>query len=186
VVALCASIGGPDALRSFLSSLPAGFPAVFVVIQHLENGYFERLAQQLQKTSKLPVRVPMAGVDARDGEVLVVSSDRRFKLAIDGQIELSDLESNSRYRPCIDDVLRDLSDSFGANVTAIVFSGMAADAVEGAVYLTQRGGEVWAQDPESCVVSSMVDGTRARGVVEFVGSPRELADHCVRRLGVTA
>lgn len=186
VVALCASIGGPDALRSFLGSLPAGFPAVFVVIQHLENGYFERLAQQLQKTSKLPVRVPMAGVDARDGEVLVVSSDRRFKLAIDGQIELSDLESNSRYRPCIDDVLRDLSDSFGANVTAIVFSGMAADAVEGAVYLTQRGGEVWAQDPESCVVSSMVDGTRARGVVEFVGSPRELAEHCVRRLGVTA
>jgi chemotaxis response regulator CheB len=186
VVALCASIGGPDALRSFLSSLPAGFPAVFVVIQHLENGYFERLAQQLQKTSKLPVRVPMAGVDARDGEVLVVSSDRRFKLAIDGQIELSDLETQSRYRPCIDDVLRDLSDSFGANVTAIVFSGMAADAVEGAVYLTQRGGEVWAQDPESCVVSSMVDGTRARGVVEFVGSPRELAEHCVRRLGVTA
>jgi two-component system chemotaxis response regulator CheB/chemosensory pili system protein ChpB (putative protein-glutamate methylesterase) len=186
VVALCASIGGPDALRSFLSSLPAGFPAVFVVIQHLENGYFERLAQQLQKTSKLPVRVPMAGVDARDGEVLVVSSDRRFKLAIDGQIELSDLETQSRYRPCIDDVLRDLSDSFGANVTAIVFSGMAADAVEGAVYLTQRGGEVWAQDPESCVVSSMVDGTRARGVVEFVGSPRELAEHCVRRLGVSA
>jgi hypothetical protein len=28
----------------------------------------------------------------------------------------------------------------------------------------------------------MVDGARARGVVEFTGSPRELAQRCVARL----
>ena len=58
---------------------------------------------------------------------------------------------------------------------------MAGDAVEGAVYLTGKGGEVWAQDASSCVVSSMVDGARARGVVEFTGSPRELAQRCIAR-----
>ena len=57
------------------------------------------------------------------------------------------------------------------------------DAIEGAVYLTSVGGEVWAQDPASCVVSSMVDGARARGVVEFLGSPRELAERCVEKYG---
>ncbi|MCG6118336.1 MAG: chemotaxis protein CheB [Aquimonas sp.] len=182
VVVLCASIGGPDAVRGFLDGLPSAFPALFLVVQHLESGYFERLAQQLQKASKLPVRVPIAGTAARDGEVLVVSSDTRLLVAPDGAIELEPLASASRYRPCIDDVLRDVADTFGSRAVAVIFSGMAADAVEGAVYLTQRGGEVWAQDPESCVVSSMVDGARARGVVEFVGSPRELAAHCMRRL----
>lgn len=182
VVVLCASIGGPDAVRSFLDSLPAGFPALFLVVQHLESGYFERLAQQLQKASKLPVRVPIAGTSAQDGEVLVVTSESRLLVNADGAIELTALASQSRYRPCIDDVLRDVADTFGNRAVAVIFSGMAADAVEGAVYLTQRGGEVWAQDPESCVVSSMVDGARARGVVEFVGSPRELAAHCMRRL----
>lgn len=183
VIVLCASIGGPDAVRSFLAGIPAGFPALFVVVQHLENGFFARLAQQLQKTCKLAVSVPTQGQRAADAQVLVVNAGERFLLATDGTVELSEPAQESRYRPCIDDVLDDVSEAFGANATAIIFSGMAADAVEGAVRLTQRGGEVWVQDPESCVVSSMVDGARARGVVEFVGSPRELAEHCVRRFG---
>ncbi len=181
VVVLCASIGGPDAVRGFLSEIPPGFPALFVVVQHLENGYFERLAQQLQKTSKLPVRVPMAGLSARDGEVLVVASGARFRLNADGAVELAEPNPNTRYRPCIDDVLHDVADTFGPHAHAIVFSGMAADAVEGSVYLNDHGGVVWAQDPETCVVSSMVDGARARGVVDFMGSPAELARQCLRR-----
>ena len=181
VIVLCASIGGPDAVRSFLAEIPPGFPALFVVVQHLENGYFERLAQQLQKASKLPVRVPMAGLSARDGEVLVVASGARFLLSTDGGVELGEPNPSTRYRPCIDDVLHDVADAFGPHAHAIIFSGMAADAVEGSVHLNQEGGLVWAQDPETCVVSSMVDGARARGVVDYVGSPAELARRCVQR-----
>ena len=180
VIVLCASIGGPDAVRSFLSAIPSGFPALFLVVQHLENGYFERLAQQLQKACKLPVRVPMAGLPARDGEVLVVASGSRFRLAPEGSVELGAPNTDTRYRPCIDDVLQDVAETFGAHAHAIIFSGMAADAVEGSVYLNQRGGTVWAQDPESCVVSSMVDGARARGVVDYIGSPAELARRCAQ------
>jgi chemotaxis response regulator CheB len=183
VIVLGASIGGPDALRTFLGGIPESFPALFVLVQHLENGFFERLAQQLQKASKLPVRVPDGVARARTGEVLVVSAAQRVSIEPDGQITLSPHVDTPRYSPCIDLVMRDVADRFGANATAIIFSGMAGDAIEGAVYLTTLGGEVWAQDPASCVVSSMVDGASARGVVEFLGSPRELAEHCVARYG---
>jgi hypothetical protein len=183
VIVLGASIGGPDALRSFLGGIPEGFPALFVLVQHLESGFFERLAQQLQKASKLPVRVPDAGSRAVAGEVLVVPARQRVQIERNGQVALVDHAATPKYTPCIDDVMRDIADRFGNQATAIIFSGMAGDAIEGAVYLTTQGGEVWAQDPASCVVSSMVDGARARGVVEFVGSPRELADHCVSRYG---
>jgi chemotaxis response regulator CheB len=183
IIVLGASIGGPDALRSFLGGIPEEFPALFVLAQHLENAFFERLAQQLQKASKLPVRVPEQGARARAGEVLVVPANKRVRIERDGAIALADCPTPPKYTPCIDDVMRDAADRFGADATAIIFSGMAGDAIEGAVYLTSLGGEVWAQDPASCVVSSMVDGARARGVVEFVGSPRELADHCVARYG---
>jgi two-component system chemotaxis response regulator CheB/chemosensory pili system protein ChpB (putative protein-glutamate methylesterase) len=183
VVVLGASIGGPDALRSFLGGIPAGFPALFMLAQHLDNGFFERLAQQLQKSSKLPVRVADPSTTAKHGEVLVVPSDARIAVEPDGSIVAEPHGEQPRYRPCIDDVLRDVADRFGARATAIVFSGMAGDAIEGSVYLTGRGGEVWAQTPASCVVSSMVDGATARGVVEFTGTPRELADQCVARYG---
>ena len=51
----------------------------------------------------------------------------------------------------------------------------AHDAIDGSVYLQQKGGQVWAQDPATCVISSMVDGARDAGVVTFTGAPAELA-----------
>ena len=183
VIVLGASIGGPDALRSFLGGIPPDFPALFVLVQHLENGFFERLAQQLQKASKLPVRVPATSQRAKMGEVLVVAANQRVWVEPDGEVVMMDHRETPKYTPCIDDVMRDIADRFGAGATAIIFSGMAGDAIEGAVYLTTQGGEVWAQDPASCVVSSMVDGAKARGVVEFIGSPRELAERCVAKYG---
>ena len=185
VIVLGASIGGPDALRSFLAGIPTGFPALFLLVQHLENGYFERLAQQLQKATKLPVRAAIAdGPPARMGEVLVIPANARFTVDSDGTITAQAHAEPPHYSPSIDAVLRDAADRFGNKTTAIIFSGMAGDAIEGAVYVTAKGGEVWAQDPSSCVVSSMVDGARARGVVEFIGSPRELAERCVALYGV--
>jgi chemotaxis response regulator CheB len=183
VIVLGASIGGPDALRTFLGGIPEGFPALFLLAQHLESGFFERLAQQLQKASKLPVRVPDAGQRAAAGEILVIPAKQRVTVERDGTIALVDHETQPKYTPSIDNVLRDAADRFGAQATAIIFSGMAGDAIEGSVYLTTQGGQVWAQDPASCVVSSMVDGARARGVVEFTGSPRELAERCVQAYG---
>lgn len=185
VIVLGASIGGPDALRTFLAGFDADFNAAFLVAQHLENGFFERLAQQLQKSTKLNVSVPQHGMRLRHGMVWVIPSDQRFALAPDGTASFSPHETPPRYRPCIDDILRSAADALGNGATAVVFSGMAADAIEGAVYLADKGGEVWVQDPETCVVSSMVDGARARGVVDFVGSPAELASHCVERFQLT-
>lgn len=181
VLVLGASIGGPDAIRSFLNELPKDFPAVVVLVQHLESGYFERLSQQLQKSSVLPVKVAQADTTAVSGEVLVIPASHRVKLEADGRLIFDPHPEPPRYTPSIDEVLHDVADRFGKRATAIIFSGMAGDAVEGAAYLVSKGGEVWAQDPESCVVSSMVDGARARGVVEFTGSPRELAQRCVAK-----
>ncbi|MCB1560792.1 MAG: chemotaxis protein CheB [Xanthomonadales bacterium] len=181
VIVLGASIGGPDALRTFLSDIPKGFPALFLLAQHLESGFFGRLSEQLQKSSSLPVSVAEPGHSYVHGHVLVVAADRNYRLRSDGRIIATEHAEKPHYQPCIDDVLRAVADEFGKKATAIIFSGMAGDAIEGSVYLTSKGGEVWAQDSESCVVSSMVDGARARGVVEFSGSPRELAAHCIER-----
>ena len=183
VIVLGASIGGPDALRTFLADIPKEFPALFLLAQHLESGFFGRLAEQLQKSSALPVSVADTNHTYVHGHVLVIGADRRYRLRKDGRIMASEHEEKPHYQPCIDDVLRDVADVFGKASTAIIFSGMAGDAIEGSVYMTSKGGEVWAQDSESCVVSSMVDGARSRGVVEFTGSPRELAAYCVERYG---
>ena len=60
---------------------------------------------------------------------------------------------------------------------------MAHDAIEGSQYLKAKGGTIWVQDPDTCVISSMVDGAREAGVVSFVGSPQQLAEKMIAEYG---
>ena len=73
-------------------------------------------------------------------------------------------------------MLRDVADRYGSSASAIIFSGMTNDAIEGCKYLASKGGAIYVQHPDSCVVSSMIDGVMDAGIVKFLGAPRELAE----------
>jgi len=172
---LGASIGGPEAVREFLAAIAPGVPALFLLAQHMGSDFVDLMTQQLARATKLNVRNVAAGDKVGYGDVVVVPLGERMQVDTQGSVKLSALDSMSPYSPSIDQVLMDVADRFGANAGAIIFSGMAHDAIDGSVYLSQKGGKVWAQDPATCVISSMVDGARDAGVVTFTGSPAELA-----------
>lgn len=179
VIVLGASIGGPEAVREFLAALPARFPALFVLAQHMGAEFLELMAAQLAKATPLTVRSPTHGERVAHGDVVVVPTTHRLLFDADGVVQLAHLPEASPYTPSIDLVVRDVADRFGAAATLIIFSGMAHDAIEGAKHLAAKGGQVWAQDPDTCVISSMVDGARDAGVVAFMGSPAELAKQTI-------
>ena len=183
VFVLGASIGGPEAVRDFLSALPARFPVLFVLAQHMGEEFLELMAAQLAKAVKLTVRKPTHGERVAHGEVLIVPTTHRLQVDAEGVVTLAHLREKSQYSPSIDQVLYDVADQFGDKAGAIVFSGMAHDAIEGSEYLKSKGGTVWVQDPDTCVVSSMVDGARAAGVVDFSGSPPQLAAKMIADYG---
>jgi len=175
VFVLGASIGGPEAVREFLGALPAKFPALFVLAQHMGDEFLELMSMQLTKAVKLTVRTPTHGERIGHGEIVIVPTRNRIQIDDEGVIALSPLIERTSYSPSIDQVMRDVADQFGANAGAIIFSGMAQDAIEGSKYMASRGGSIWVQDPESCTISTMVDSVRQTGVVGFVGSPPQLA-----------
>ncbi|MBL8299795.1 MAG: chemotaxis protein CheB [Rhodanobacteraceae bacterium] len=179
VFVLGASIGGPEAVREFLSGLPARFPALFVLAQHMGAEFLELMAAQLAKATPLTVRAPGHGERVAHGEVVVVPTTHRMLIDAEGVVQLAHLPEASPYSPSIDLIVRDVADRFGAAATLIIFSGMAHDAIEGAKHLAAKGGQVWVQDPDTCVISSMVDGARDAGVVSFTGSPAELAKQTI-------
>ncbi len=172
---LGASIGGPDAVREFLSGIPASTSNLFLLAQHMGADFVDLMIGQLARASALPVRMAVSGEITTHGQVLVVPLAERLLLDRDGQVSIEALPAPSAYSPSIDQVLKDVADQFGAAAGAIIFSGMAHDAIEGAKYLAGKGGVVWAQDPATCVVSSMIDGAMEAGVVKLVASPAELA-----------
>lgn len=174
---LGASIGGPEAVRDFLAHIPKDYPALFLLAQHMGAEFMDLMAQQLVKNSKLTVRTPTHGERVGHGDIVIVPTTHRLRVDSEGVIVLEPLgDSVGSNVPSIDQVLHDVADRFGAKAGVIVFSGMAEDAADGARYLAAKGGKVFAQDPRTCVISSMVDGVIETGVVSFTGSPHELAE----------
>src|SRR5262249_19901437 len=159
----------------FLGALPREIPALFVLAQHMGDEFLELMSAQLAKAIKLTVRTPTHGERVGHGEVVIVPTRQRLQIDAEGVITLSPLIERTAYSPSIDQVIRDIADEFGPRATAIVFSGMAQDAIEGSKYLKSRGGAVWAQDPQTCTISTMVDSVVQTGSVGFIGAPPQLA-----------
>jgi chemosensory pili system protein ChpB (putative protein-glutamate methylesterase) len=173
---LGASIGGPEAVREFLAGIPRDYPALFLLAQHLGDEFVGMMTNQLMQATKLTVRSPTHGERVAHGDVVVVPNSHRLRVDAEGVVTLERNAGMSAFSPSIDRVLQDMADKFGANAGAIIFSGMSSDAAEGCRYLAEQGGEVYAQRPDTCVVSSMIDGVCETGVVSFLGSPQELAE----------
>lgn len=180
---LGASIGGPEAVRAFLAGLKKNTASAFILAQHMGAEFLDLMISQLAKASPLPVKVARAGEKLQNGDVLVAPVGKRLTLDAQGRIQLGELPNDTSYSPSIDQIMFDMSDRFGPRCSAIIFSGMASDAIEGAKYIHSKGGRVWVQDPSTCVISSMIDGAQAAGVVNYVGSPEQLAEHLQAHLG---
>ncbi len=179
---LGASIGGPEAVREFLGAIPANAPVLFLLAQHMGADFLDLMIQQLSRATPLTVRSVANGETVRHGEVVVVPLGERLLIDPNGGVRVTALDQPSAYSPSIDQVMCDVADRFGDRAGAIIFSGMAHDAIDGAQYLHERGGKVWVQDPATCVISSMVDGAREAGVVSQEGAPAELARQFVKQI----
>ena len=183
VFVLGASIGGPEAVREFLGALPPRFPALFVLVQHMGDEFLELMSAQLARAVSLTVRTPTHGEIFGHGEIVIVTTKQRLQIDAEGVVTLSPLPERTAYSPSIDLVLRDVADQFGDKAGAIIFSGMAQDAISGSTYLKDRGGVVWTQDPNTCTISTMVDAVTQTGAVTFSGSPQELAAKMIADYG---
>ncbi len=180
---LGASIGGPQAVKTFLNAIPVELPIVFVLAQHIGTGFATLLAQQLDSTAAFQVIPAQSGYSLRHHQVVLAPVEEDLVINTEGQLELKPFSQDDRlYRPSIDAIMTSVAQCFGRHAGAIIFSGMGNDGLKGAHSVVEHGGVVWAQDAESCLISSMPDHARKAGLVSFSGTPEALAKRLVEQL----
>jgi chemosensory pili system protein ChpB (putative protein-glutamate methylesterase) len=172
---LGASLGGPLAVREFLSKLPAELPIAFILAQHIGVNHIDLLAEQLNRITPFEVMTAKTGHKIAHQQVILTPIESRLTVNNKEQIVLHPLDKKTIYTPSIDMVMTDIAKRFGKQAGAIIFSGMGNDGEQGAKQIFEQGGIVWAQDAESCIISSMPDNARATGCVSFSATPMELA-----------
>ena len=176
---LGASLGGPDAVKRFLAEIPEDLPVAFIVAQHLGENFVSLLAKQLDRYTEFTVSVAKEGHVVRHNEVLVVPTDEQLIINPIGTIELKKKAEQTKYTPSIDNTINDVALRYKKNSGAIIFSGMCDDGVQGCESLITKGGQVWIQDPDSCVISAMPESVAKKVAVTYSGTPEMLAEQLV-------
>ena len=173
---LGASLGGPQAVRQFLMTIKEDLPVAFILAQHIGENHISLLAEQLNRISKFKVFPGYSGHRIRHKEVILAPAGKQLRVTQDGYIALSEQPADAIYSPCINDVMKTVAERYGKMSGTIIFSGMGDDGAIGCQSIAENGGIVWAQDVESCVISSMPDQARKTNNVTFSANPRRLAD----------
>ncbi len=184
LVVLGASLGGPKAVARFLQALRLELPVAFLLVQHISESCQDLLVEQLNRCSRWPVAMLGEEQTVVAGHVWMVPANHRIEIEGRGALRRSRGNWGSTHRPDINAVLRMVAESFGAQCGAMMFSGLGKDGTQGCEAVASRGGFVWVQSSESCVISNMPEATRRCCKVEYSGSPEQLAMALMRRCGV--
>ncbi len=173
---LGASLGGPQAVRQFLATVEKGLPVAFILAQHIGANHISLLAEQLNRVTPFTVLAGRPGHLIRHHEVILTPADKDIKITEDGYLSLTPAMENAIYSPSIDNVMSAVANHYGNMAGTIVFSGMGDDGARGCETMAQQGGIVWAQDVDSCVISSMPDQARKTNTVTYSANPQALAE----------
>lgn len=177
---LGASLGGPHAVKEFLTALPAGLPIAFLIAQHIDAGFEDTLTKVWGKHSAFSFVKPEPGNRLSHGQIMIAPIEQVMCLNRNAEVMLFGEPWQGPYSPCIDQAMSLMADNLGQQTGAILFSGMGSDGAAGAVKLHSMNIPVWAQTATTCANSSMPDSARATGCVGFSGSPAQLAQQLAR------
>ena len=162
VIGICASTGGPHALATLLSGIPAGFPIPILVVQHIATGFSEGLARWLNATVPLAVRLAEDGARVLPG-VTLAPDGADLILEAEGTLRLDRTTPAALHRPSADALLRSIAQWAQSVGVAVVLTGMGRDGADGLGAVREAGGLTIAQDEETSAVYGMPCEAAKRG-----------------------
>lgn len=161
-IGIAASTGGPSALRTVLSCLPAEPDLPLLVVQHMTSGFTEGLVRWLDQAVPPHVRMAQDGGPATPG-VWLAPDDAHLMLDAALTMRLDRRDHGGPHRPSGDALFCSLAANHGAAVAAVVLSGMGDDGATGVAAVVRAGGLAIAQDERSSVVAGMPRAAAAAG-----------------------
>ncbi len=174
IIAIASSTGGPGALQQIFSQLPANFAAPILVVQHIAGGFADGLVRSLN-AGHLNVKLAQDGETLIPGTVYIAPDNRHLGVSSRNTIMLSTAPAIEGFRPSGTFLFEAAAKAFGAQLTAVVLTGMGRDGVAGLRAVHESGGTIIAQDRETCAVFGMPKAAIEDGFVDRVLPLGEIA-----------
>jgi two-component system, chemotaxis family, protein-glutamate methylesterase/glutaminase len=154
VVVVGGSAGALGALRTILSTLPAGLDAAVLVTLHTSPEGPGQTADILQRATALRVAYPLGLEPLLNGRVYVAPPDYHLQ-TVGHCAETTQEPLEHHTRPSVDVLFRSAARDFERQVIAVLLSGSGGDGSAGVIAVQTRGGIVIVQAPGDAAFASM-------------------------------
>src|SRR5579859_1799621 len=186
VIVIGISTGGPNALQYLLSQIPADFPATFVVVQHMPEGFTEMFARRLDECCALEVHEARSGDLLLAGRVLICPGNRHMmvrRMPRGDVAVLSDSAPVNGHRPSVDVLFHSVAQEFGPTTVGVLMTGMGEDGAEGLGAIKAAGGVTISQSEDTCVVPGMPRAAIVKGYAGRILPLEAIGPHLVAHFG---
>ena len=178
IVAIGASAGGLEAVTQLLQNLPPITGMAFIFVQHLSPDHKSFLASLLSKTTLMNVQEVKNKMFIEPNNLYIIPPDKEM-IVVDGHIKLTPRSKGHVANLPIDTFFCSLAEKHREGAIGVILSGSASDGTRGLTAIKEAGGLTFAQD-DSAKFGSMPKSAIAAGVVDFILSPKEIAQELTR------
>ena len=181
------STGGPPALETVLTELPADLAWPVLVAQHMPASFTGALARRLNRICALEVLEVTRPTRLAPGHVYIGRGDADLVVASrpGGLVALpAPSHPDFLWHPSVDRLVASALEHAGApNLVGVLMTGMGHDGAKTMAQLRQDGGRTIAESEESAVVWGMPGELVKAGGADAVLPVDEIAGHILALVG---
>ena len=167
IIAVGASAGGLEALKSFFEGIPETDKNAYVVIQHLSPDYKSMMGELLKKNTNLPIREVKDGKKIKQGHIYLIPPANNLTYE-NNKLHLVEKPKDQSLNLPIDLFFESLSRQKKEKAIAVILSGTGSDGTRGVRAIKERDGMVMVQDPEEAKFDGMPQSAINTGLVDYV------------------
>ncbi len=174
VLAIGASAGGPEGIKTILSGLDEKFPLPVFIVQHIDSHFSKGFAEWLNTYSKLPVSIAINNEKITAGHVYLPPGDHHLIVKDSNCIVISKEDAVKGLRPSVDLLFKSIGQVYGKNALVVLLSGMGKDGAAELKKLYDMGAYTMVQDEASSLVFGMPGEAVKLGGVSKLLSPENI------------
>jgi two-component system chemotaxis response regulator CheB len=184
LIAIGASTGGTEAIKTVLSAMPETAPGI-VIVQHMPESFTPSFAKRLDGLCRVRVKEAENGERILPGHAYLAPGHSHLLVRRRGTDYVCELSSGApvnRHRPSVDVLFDSLAEHAGSRAVAALLTGMGKDGAKGMLAMYKAGSYTIAQNEATCVVYGMPREAVAMGGVHESVALDEIAARLVASL----
>ncbi len=155
-VGIAASTGGPLTLMKIFSELKYTKQASFFIVLHAPAWMLESYTERMNKETDFDVLLAKDGIKIEPGKIYFAPGNFHMVInRLNKTISLNQDKPVNFVRPSADPLFKSIASVFGSMSMALVLTGMGHDGTAGAMHISNAGGSVIVQDPDTAVIHAM-------------------------------